>query len=227
MMIRIRASLQRCRQPEIERNGFSRCSPSGAKVDGSLKATAARLRRRALIQPSSSRLHYYFPRPHLLPTPTCASFASGPAMRSLFHSKSPDPAPAVEPVPTVSPKFAGADIAAVFAGRRMAGDFYDSIRVSPDRVLFGLLDVAGRREDKRSLLIAAQEVFRALGAELFSRPDMNESDAMTELSLRINRSLIETSKGVHPCPAFLACYHEGFGTLCYTTAGHTPGLLRD
>ena len=148
-------------------------------------------------------------------------------MRSLFHSNSPDPAPTVEPVPTVFPKIAGADIAAVFAGRRMAGDFYDSIRVSPERVLFGLLDVAGRREDNRRLLIATQEVFRTFGAELFSRPDMNESDAMTELSLRINRSLIETSSGVHPCPAFIACYHEGFGTLCYTNAGHTPGLLRD
>jgi serine phosphatase RsbU (regulator of sigma subunit) len=148
-------------------------------------------------------------------------------MRSLFHSHSPDPLPRVEPVPTVFPKIVGADIAAVFTGKRMAGDFYDSIRVSPERVLFGLLDVAGRREDNRGLLIAAQEIFRNLGAELFSRPDMNESNAMTELSLRINRSLIETSKGVHPCPAFIACYHEGFGTLCYTNAGHTAGLLRD
>jgi serine phosphatase RsbU (regulator of sigma subunit) len=148
-------------------------------------------------------------------------------MCSLFHPDSPAPLPKVEPVPTVFPKIAGADIAAVFTGKRMAGDFYDSIRVSPERVLFGLLDVAGRREDNRGILIAAQEVFRNLGAELFSRPDMNESNAMTELSLRINRSLIETSKGVHPCPAFIACYHEGFGTLCYTNAGHTAGLLRD
>jgi serine phosphatase RsbU (regulator of sigma subunit) len=148
-------------------------------------------------------------------------------MRSLFHLKSADPATTVEPAPTVFSEITGADIASVFAGKRIAGDFYDSIRVSPERVLFGLLDVAGRREDNRNLLIAAQEVFRNLGAELFSRPDINESEAMTELSLRINRSLIETSKGVHPCPAFIACYHEGFGTLCYTNAGHTPGLLRD
>jgi serine phosphatase RsbU (regulator of sigma subunit) len=109
----------------------------------------------------------------------------------------------------------------------MAGDFYDSIRVSPERVLVGLLDVAGRREDTRGILIAAQEIFRTLGAELFSRPDINESNAMTELSLRINRSLIDSSSGVHSCPAFMACYHEGFGTLCYTNAGHTSGLLRD
>ena len=148
-------------------------------------------------------------------------------MRSLFHSNTSDPAPTVEPAPTVFPRIAGADIAAVFAGRRVAGDFYDSIRVSPERVLFGLLDVAGRREDNRGLLNVSQEIFRNLGTELFSRPDINESDAMSELSLRINRGLIESSKGVHPCPAFVACYHEGFGTLCYTNAGHTPGLLRD
>jgi serine phosphatase RsbU (regulator of sigma subunit) len=148
-------------------------------------------------------------------------------MPSLFHSRVPDPVPAVEPVPTVFPAIAGADIAAVFAGKRVAGDFYDSLRVNPERVLFGLLDVAGRMEENRAILATAQQIFRNLGVELFSRTDINESDAMTELCLRINRCLIETSIGVHPCPAFIACYHEKFGTLCYTNAGHTPGLLRD
>lgn len=148
-------------------------------------------------------------------------------MCSLFHSREPEPALTIEPVPTVFPKIEGADIAAVFAGNRVAGDFYDSLRVSSDRILFGLLDVAGRREENRGILTAAQEIFRNFGAELFSRPDINESEAMTELSLRINRGLIEASKGVRSCPAFIACYDEKFGTLCYSNAGHTPGLLRD
>jgi len=148
-------------------------------------------------------------------------------MRSLFHSRVPGPAPTAEPVPTIFPKIEGADIAAVFVRKRVAGDFYDSLRVSPERILFGLLDVAGRREDNRSILAAAQEIFRNVGSELFSRLDINESDAMTELSLRINRGLIEASQGVRASPAFIACYHEKFGTLCYTNAGHTPGLLRD
>jgi len=148
-------------------------------------------------------------------------------MRSLFHSRVPDPAATVEPVPTVFPKIEGADIAAVFVGKRVAGDFYDAVRVSPERVLFGLLDVAGRRQDTRGILAAAQETFRTFGTELFSRPDINESNAMTELSLRINRELIETAQGVRSCPAFIACYHETFGTLCYANAGHTAGLLRD
>ena len=50
---------------------------------------------------------------------------------------------------------------------------------------------------------------------------------MTELCLRLNRRLIDICCGVHSCPAFVACYHERFGTLCYTNAGHIPGLLQD
>jgi serine phosphatase RsbU (regulator of sigma subunit) len=121
----------------------------------------------------------------------------------------------------------GAEIAAVFVGKRVAGDFYDSIRVSPERVLIGLLDVAGRREQTRSLLVAAQEVFRTVGAQLFAPADINESEAMTELCLSMNRRLIDVCCGVHSCPAFIACYHETFGTLCYTNAGHTSALLHD
>ncbi len=147
-------------------------------------------------------------------------------MRSLFHSRVPDEPASVEPIPTVFPTIEGADIAAVFTGKRVAGDFYDSIRVSPERVLFGLLDVAGRREDNRAILTAAQKIFRDSGAELFARTDLNESEAMTELSIRLNRGLIDAETGVHSCPAFIGCYHEQFGTLCYTNAGHTPGLLR-
>jgi phosphoserine phosphatase RsbU/P len=148
-------------------------------------------------------------------------------MRSFFQTRDPEPAPAIEPAPTVFPAIEGADIAALFAGKRIAGDFYDSIRVSPERVLIGLLDVAGRREDNRKILIAAQQVFRRLGPELLSPSDVNEADALTELTIHINRSIIETAAKVLSCPAFVACYHEKFGTLCYTNAGHTPGLLRD
>src|SRR5262252_7027525 len=148
-------------------------------------------------------------------------------MFSRFRSNSAIAPQVAEPAPTVFPRLEGADIAAVFVGKRIAGDFYDSIRVSPERVLIGLLDVAGRREDTRSLLVAAQDVFRTFGLQLFSPADINESDAMTELCHRINRRLIDVCCGVHSCPAFIACYHEEFGTLCYTNAGHMPALLHD
>lgn len=148
-------------------------------------------------------------------------------MFSLFQSRAPEPVAVLEPVPGEFPKISGAEIAATTYGKRVAGDFYDSLRVSPERILFGLLDVAGRRENNQGILSAAQKVFRTLGAELFSPPDINESQAMVTLCLRLNREIMETAKGVHSCPAFIGCYHEKFGTLCYTNAGHTPGLFHD
>lgn len=151
----------------------------------------------------------------------------GSTLFSRFHLSDTASVATVEPVPTVFPKIDGADIAAVFTGKRVAGDFYDSIRTSSERVLIGLMDVAGRREDNRPILIHAQEIFRTIGAQLFSGSDINESDAMTELCLHLNRALIDICCGVHSCPAFIACYHEKFGTLCYTNAGHTSALLRD
>jgi serine phosphatase RsbU (regulator of sigma subunit) len=99
--------------------------------------------------------------------------------------------------------------------------------VGPERILFGLLDVAGRRETNQGVLSAAQDIFRSGGTELFSRRDFNEAEAMTELCLRLNRGLMEAAAGVCSCPGFIGCYHEKFGTLCYTNAGHTPALLRD
>jgi serine phosphatase RsbU (regulator of sigma subunit) len=148
-------------------------------------------------------------------------------MCSLFQPREPDPLPALEPVTNEFPLIEGAEIAATTYGKRAAGDFYDSLRVGPERILFGLLDVAGRRESNQQILSAAQELFRAVGTELFSRADFNEAEAMTELCLRLNRGLMEAAEGVVSCPAFLGCYHEKFGTLCYSNAGHTSGLLRD
>jgi len=133
----------------------------------------------------------------------------------------------VEAAPGEFPKIDGAEIAATTYGKRVAGDFYDSLRVSPERILFGLLDVAGRRETNQPILVAATKIFRTLGSELFSGADINESEAMVTLCLQLNRTLMEAAAGVHSCPAFIGCYHERFGTLCYTNAGHTPGLLRD
>jgi serine phosphatase RsbU (regulator of sigma subunit) len=148
-------------------------------------------------------------------------------MCALFHSRSPEPLPALEAVPGEFPRIDGAEIAATTYGKRVAGDFYDSLRVGPERIIFGLLDVAGRRENNQSILTAAQKIFRESGASLFAGEDINEAEAMVGLCLRLNRGVMEAAEGVHSCPAFIGCYHERFGTLCYTNAGHTPGLLRD
>jgi phosphoserine phosphatase RsbU/P len=148
-------------------------------------------------------------------------------MCPLFRFRANEPLPPLEPVAGEFPAVQGAEIAASTFGNRVAGDFYDSFRVGPERVLFGLLDVAGRREKNEKILSTAQSIFHTAGTELFSAPDFNEAEAMTGLCLRLNRGLMEAAGGVISCPAFIACYHEEFGTLCYCNAGHTPGLLRD
>ena len=146
-------------------------------------------------------------------------------MRALFHFE--EPAPVREPVHSDIPDVNGAELASVYYGRRMAGDFYDFIRVCPNRVLFGLLDVAGGLEDTRAIVSAAQHTFRTAGVELFARKDLNEADAMMELCLQLNHSILKAANGVRSCPAFAGCYDESLGIVCYFNAGHTPGLARD
>jgi len=137
------------------------------------------------------------------------------------------PPPAVEPVRTAFPLLRGAEIAAACAGQPRGGDFYDSIRINSVRVLFGLLDVAGHRADNQEILARAQQVFREAGTDLLTPSEINESDAMAGVCLRLNRALMETAGAVHSCPAFAGCYNEDLGTVCYVNAGHTPGLVRD
>ena len=120
-----------------------------------------------------------------------------------------------------------ASMAAVYHGDRVGGDFYDFLRVAPHLVLFGLLDVAGRFQENQSIVSAAQPTFRSLGLELFSRDDINEANAMIELSLQLNRTIMDAAGGVRSCPAFVGCFNESLGTVCYSNAGHTPALLRD
>ncbi len=146
-------------------------------------------------------------------------------MRSFFKSVKPA-LPAPFPVSATVPALTEAELAAVYYGQRMGGDFYDFIRVAPNRVLFGLLDVAGRFEENRGIITATQETFRTRGVELFSRPEINEAEAMTELYIELNRTVLGKT-GLRACPAFAGCYNEDLGVVCYFNGGHTPGLVRD
>ncbi len=165
--------------------------------------------------------------PLLLPS-FCANFAplSG-YMGFLFHHEESPQVLLQQPVQSKVPELHDAELAAVYYGQRQAGDFYDFIRVSPSRVVFGLLDVAGRLEDSRAVVNAAQHTFRRLAAELLAAEDANEAEAMVELCHELNRTVLAAEGRVHACPAFAGCYNESLGVVCYFNSGHTPGLLRD
>ena len=147
------------------------------------------------------------------------------ALRALFKGK-PDPRPR-DPIQAEVPKLRDADMAAAYYEPRIGGDLCDFIRVYPDRVLFALLDVAGRAKENNYIVSAAQATFRKCGAALFAKEDINEAEAMIDLCLELNRTILQSAKGVRECSAFAGCYREGLGTVCYFNAGHTPGLLLD
>jgi sigma-B regulation protein RsbU (phosphoserine phosphatase) len=132
-----------------------------------------------------------------------------------------------EPVQAQVPKLRDADLAALSYGERVGGDFYDFIRVSPYRVVFGLLDVAGRSGQNAAILSAVQVAFRAQAQNLLAEDNVNEADAMTQICLQLNRTVLQAAGGIHSCPAFAGCYNENLGIVCYFNAGHTPALVRD
>lgn len=131
-----------------------------------------------------------------------------------------------EIVQTDSPALQGANLSVAYFSRA-GGDLHDFRRVGPYRFLFGLLDVAGKRETCAPVIQAAQACFRTAGEQLFAADELNESDAMVELSRRLNLEIMRAAGGVRSCPAFAGCYNEELGTVCYVNAGHTPALLRD
>jgi sigma-B regulation protein RsbU (phosphoserine phosphatase) len=124
------------------------------------------------------------------------------------------------------PNLAGATIAGLVYGKRVGGDFYQGFRASEQRVVFGLLDVAGNAEENRGIVEAARAAFRTKGPVCLGDLGVNEADAMMDFCHEINAAIRGAAKGVRSCAAFLACYNEVIGTVCYVNAGHTPGLLR-
>jgi len=146
-------------------------------------------------------------------------------MRLLFQRE--QSAAAATSSPAEFPPLSGADIAGMVQGVRMGGDLYHFLRANRCRVVFGLLDVAGRRDENHGIVDAARRTFQDLGKDRFAHEEINEADTMMEFCLELNLSIRKAAAGVRSCAAFLGCYNEDLGTICYVNAGHTPGLLRD
>ena len=146
-------------------------------------------------------------------------------MKSLLHKKRKHKHGSIAPIGGTFPKLRNGEIAAVATGGHRR-DFCDSFRANSARVLFGLLEFSGHLHHASKLFPIVQETFRTAGLQAFSAHDINESDAMTEVCLRLNRSLIDAAGPAHSCPAFLGCYNEDLGTVCYVNAGHPPGLVK-
>jgi sigma-B regulation protein RsbU (phosphoserine phosphatase) len=143
----------------------------------------------------------------------------------LFSSnKDKVPAP---PTPSKVPQLKTAQLAALYRAARVGGDFYDFYPVGGAKLLFLLLDIAGKRETALKVAASVQEYFRKRADVLFGPAAVDDSDAITKLLLDLNRQVMTAAGGVICAPAFLGCYDEEINTLTYINAGHTPGLLKD
>ena len=132
-----------------------------------------------------------------------------------------------KPVYAQVPEVQDAQLAVVYHDHRIGGDCHGFLRPNSHRVLFALFDVAGRADENHPVVAAVQSIFQSLGARLLVGDDVNQANAMVELCLRLNDTILDTAHRVCSSPAFIGCYDELLGTVSYFNAGHTPGLLRD
>jgi len=147
------------------------------------------------------------------------------ALLSKLFPASPGEIPHI--MHTDTPALQGAAMSVAYFAPQAGGDLHDFVRVGPTRFIFGMLDIAGKRDSSAPILEAAKNCFHKSAEEIFAAPELNESEAMVELSRRLNLEIMRAAGGVRSCPAFAGCYNEELGTVCYVNAGHTPALLRD
>lgn len=144
-------------------------------------------------------------------------------MRLPFQSSAP--AVAVrKPRPAIVPAIEGASVGARHCEDRTGGDFFDFAVTPTGRLLLVMADVAGTGDQTFAIVAAMQDLFHGRSLELFADGDANESLALTELALHLNRGIMQASSGVRCTAAFLACYDPHLGAAWYINAGHTPAL---
>src|SRR5215469_8227965 len=96
-----------------------------------------------------------------------------------FARRKADPArPVLAPVPELQ----DAQLAAGYYDHRVGGDCYAFHRPNPHRVLFALIDVAGRSEENRPVVAAVQSALPSLGSALLAGDNVNEAESMGTVS---------------------------------------------
>ncbi|HWR16104.1 MAG TPA: SpoIIE family protein phosphatase [Terriglobales bacterium] len=119
------------------------------------------------------------------------------------------------------------ELAALYRAARVGGDFFEFFQINDHRLVFVLLDIAGRREQALTIAASVQENLRNITPKLFAASDLNEADAVTELVHQLNDLILSAADGVRCAPGFVGCYNETLGLLSYINAGFVPALVRD
>src|SRR5690348_3889845 len=104
-----------------------------------------------------------------------------PLMLPVLSREKPVIMPWKDPVQAKIPTIRNGFMGAVYYGQRRSGDFYDFVRISPERILFGLFDVAGDLGQTRGIVFALQQQFRSAGVRLLEGENINEAERLLEL----------------------------------------------
>src|SRR5438876_11619613 len=99
-----------------------------------------------------------------------------PLMSTVLNHERPVIMPWKDPLQAQTPHIRDGYMGAVYYGQRRSGDFYDFVRPTPDRVVFGLFDLAGDLQQTRALVVALQQKFRSRGARVSEHPHTNEPE---------------------------------------------------
>jgi serine phosphatase RsbU (regulator of sigma subunit) len=124
------------------------------------------------------------------------------------------------------PQLEGLDLQAKSHSDGCGGDFFD-VFATDSRVVFLLMDIAGKPPETHAIASELQNAFRTRAQELFEPTEANESESIALLARDVNRSLIQAAGGAHFAPAFLGCYNRTLGILTYHNAGHILAVFHD
>lgn len=146
-------------------------------------------------------------------------------MKFSFGGTATAPEPTRQPKTTKFPELKSAEVAALYRAARIGGDYFDFFKPVKGKMIFILMDVAGKRERALHVAAAVQDTLHTRAPQLLK--DGEDERAITTLALELNNVVLKGAQGVCCAPAFIGCYDEAIHTVSYVNAGHTPGLLKD
>src|ERR1700744_5001474 len=103
-----------------------------------------------------------------------------------------------------------------FPHQNIGGDYFDFIRVNEDEFLWCIADVSGKGISAALLMANFQASLRAWATV---------EDDLTNIVERLNKIVLNNTKGERFITLFLAKYNQKTRLLSYINAGHNPAIL--
>ncbi len=121
--------------------------------------------------------------------------------------------------PEAPPRIAGLDIhGKAFVADATGGDYYDFLPLRGDSLALVIGDVSGHGLDSALVMAELRTILRSAARSL--------SDPGEILSV-VNRVLVADTEDNRFATALVAVLHLPTRSICYASAGHTPGYLLD